>query len=304
MRYVTLTGTEEQISAITLGTWVFGGDMWGGAREEESVSAVKAALDNGVTSIDTAPIYGTGLSETVVGKAIRGRRDNVFLVTKCGLVKSGGKITNCLKPFSVEREVDDSLRRLQTDRIDLYLCHWPDPDTPLEETLQSLMKIRGKGKIRHIGLSNYPKPLLEEAGKSADIRMLQAQYSLMERGLEKEDLPYCRSREIGVMTYGVLGGGILSGKYITPKDFERGDARSFFYKFYKGESFERARKLMEALKKMNRPLNQTAVNWVRQQSGVTTVIVGCRNEAQVKDNLKALEWELSTDELEEMSRWA
>ena len=160
MKYTKIPGYDFRLSVITLGTWVFSGDVWGGAKEQDSLAAVTAAIDCGINVIDTAPIYGDGLSEKIVGKAIKGHRDKIVLATKCGLIGKGMKIKNNLTPESINKEIDLSLSRLKTDYIDIYQCHWPDPDTPIESTMEALCKIKDSGKIRNIGVSNFNTELL------------------------------------------------------------------------------------------------------------------------------------------------
>ena len=297
MKYSKISGADIEISQIVLGTWVFSGTNWGGSKEEDCISAVHAALDHGLTTIDTAPIYGYGLAESIVGKALKGRRGQAVIATKCGLSGRGKGIYCDLRPSVILKEIDASLMRLQTDYIDIYQCHWPDENTPIEETLNCLNSLKDSGKIRHIGVSNFQKPLLEQALEHAEIRTLQSALSMLDRELKKEILPFCRQKGIGVLSYGTLGGGILSGKYQEPRDFPKDDARSFFYKFYAGEKFPRIKEFLQKAAVLGKPLNQTALNWARQQDGVTGVIAGCRNARQVMENIEAVSWELRDDEL-------
>lgn len=287
---------------ISLGTWVFSGDMWGSVKDDESISSVKAAFDQGINLIDTAPIYGFGKAEEVVGKAIQGKRDQIILATKCGLIKKNSKIIVDLSPKSIQMEIEASLKRLRVDCIDLYQCHWPDPNIPIEKTIDTLLKIKQQGKIRHIGFSNFGVALMKEARKLTEVVSLQNQYSLLERAVESDILPYCCEDKIGVITYGSLAGGILSGKYQEQPSFRNGDARDFFYKYYQGEPFLKTTEILEKLKGIGKPLNQIAINWVRQQRGITSVIVGCRNPKQVKDNAEAVTWELSSTELQQIRK--
>ena len=302
MKYKTIPNTDLKVSTICLGTWVFGGDMWGGAKEQECINAVKASLESGINFIDTAPIYGAGVSEQIVGKAIKGMRDEIVLATKCGLLKRNGKIASDLSPESIEKEIGLSLKRLGVDCIDLYQCHWPDVNTPIEKTLDTLIKIKEQGKIKYIGISNFQGDVLRKASKHASIATNQVQYSMLERSIEKDALPYCCENNIGVMTYGGLAGGVLSGKYRTKPNFSSEDARGFFYnKWYSGEGFEKIQKILENFGAIGKPANQIAINWVRQQPGVTSVIVGCRNKNQAQQNAESAEWQLSGDQLAELS---
>lgn len=291
------------ISAITLGTWVFGGKFWGGVNERECIDAVLFAVENDINCIDTAPIYGSGKSEIIVGKALqklKAKRDRLIIATKCGLTIKGPKILHDLSPESVQRELELSLKRLQTDYIDLYQCHWPDENIPIEKTLETLQKFQREGKIRHIGLSNYSVDLFQKACRQTSIATSQNQYSLLDRLVEKDLLPFLKENFIGLLAYGPLAGGILTGKYKKAPHFQSKDVRQFFYKYYEGEAFKNTERLVSRLKEFERPLNQLAINWVRQRPGVQSVIVGCRNPRQVEQNVQALKWDLSKEELEKI----
>jgi len=289
------------ISALTLGTWVFGGDSWSGSNRENNLNAVHAALDHGINIIDTAPIYSNGLSEEIVGQAMRGKRDQVIIATKCGLRAQGKKITIDLSKKSIFNELHASLKRMNIDCIDLYQCHWPDPNTPIEETIDALNQLKNQGKIRHVGLSNFKPEQIKEALPYTQITSIQDQYSLLTRNVEEAILPLCRNENINFLAYGPLAGGILTGKYSQAHSFVKNDARSFFYKFYKGDAYEKVSTLLSQLQKFNRPLNQLCLNWIRQQNGVTSVIVGCRNVDQVIKNTEALSWDLTQDELSQIN---
>ncbi|VAX34968.1 hypothetical protein MNBD_UNCLBAC01-709 [hydrothermal vent metagenome] len=290
MKYNKFPKTDLKVSAIGLGTWVLGGDHWGGSKELDGTNAVRAAIEQGINFIDTAPIYGFGRAEHIVGKAIKGKRDSVIVATKCGLSWKGKQVWHDLKPETIKKELEASLQRLDVEHIDLYQCHWPDPQTPLESTMETLKKLQEQGKIRYIGVSNFDLTLLKKAVSLADIVTLQRQYSILEREVEKEILPYCHKNQIGFLAYGVLGGGILTGKYHDQPQWQKSDARNFFYKHYTEEGFKKAREVLEDLKKGARPLNQTALNWVRKKHGVTSVLAGCRNVKQVLENIEAMKW--------------
>lgn len=284
------------VSPICLGTWVFAGDAWGGSKENDCMGAVSCALDRGINFIDTAPIYGYGRAEEIVGRAIQAKRDKVILATKCGLRWEGKKIRIDLSPASIKAEIDASLKRLNVDMIDLYQCHWPDPKNPIEKTMECLLKLKEQGKIKHIGVSNFDGKQLQAACDSAQIVTLQNQYSIVERSIEKEAVDSAVKNNVGILTYGSLGGGVLTGKYQQEPKFAKGDPRSFFYHFYRGEKFEQINAMLETLKSFGKPLNQIAINWLRQKSAVTSVIVGCRNAEQVEKNIGALDWELTSEQ--------
>jgi len=301
MKYNKIANTDLNVSALTLGTWVLGGDMWGGASTDQGISAVHAALDCGINMIDTAPIYGFGRSEEIVGRAIKGQRDKIMIATKCGLLISGKRIINDLSPQSIAREIDLSLKRLRTDYIDLYQCHWPDPNTPVEKTMEALSHLIEQRKIRYVGVSNFDHDLIRKAHSLIPIVTTQNHYSMLERSVEKTLLPYCRETGCALLAYGPLAGGILTGKYTQEALFPKNDARSFFYKHYSGKAFRQVQILLNELKNFNRPLNQIAINWVRQQSPVASVLVGSRNPEQVQSNASAIGWDLTPDQLDRIT---
>ncbi|MDD5634320.1 MAG: aldo/keto reductase, partial [Candidatus Omnitrophica bacterium] len=213
MKYRKIGNSDLEVSVVALGTWVFGGDSWGVADDTMSVKVAEKAIEKGINFIDTAPVYGSGRSEEIVGKAIQNKRDKVFLATKCGLEQKGSSIRANLKKEFIRTEIENSLRRLKVEMIDLYQCHWPDPNTPVEETFGELNKLIKEGKIRYIGVSNFDKKVLEDACQQANIVSNQVQYSILERKIEKELVPFCKEKNISILSYGALGGGILTGKY-------------------------------------------------------------------------------------------
>lgn len=298
MQYSFLKNTDLKISSLALGTWVFGGDGWGQTTPHDCEAAVFAAQDEGINFIDTAPVYGYGRAEEILGKALKGRRQQFILSTKCGLVWQGKKVRVDLSAVNIRREIEASLKRLGTDYVDVYHCHWPDPKTPLAETTTVMNQLKEEGKIRHIGVSNFDQTSVDAGLRHASIVSSQNPYSLLDRGVETELWPFLRTHGIGIFVYGVLAGGILTGKYPTSPNFGHGDVRRFFYKFYQGEKFERITKTLAAIREMMpRPLNQIAINWARQQPGVTSVFVGCRDARQVKENAAAANWALSNEHL-------
>jgi len=300
MRYRELGLTGEKVSVVGLGTWVLGGEHWGRTEDSQSIAAIRAAIDAGINLIDTAPAYGRGRAEEVVGEAIRGRRDRVFIATKCGVHREGKKFRFILKPAEIRKELEQSLRRLAVDAIDLYQCHWPDPETPIEDTMAELLRMKDEGAIRHIGASNFDLPLLERALAAAPVVSLQPHYSLLERRVEKEILPFCRARKIGVISYGTLGSGILTGKYLEPPCFSKGDCRTFFYSFYREPFWSRTQALIAEMKqiaaKKNVPLAHVAITWVTQQEGITSALVGARTPDQALANARAGDGELTQEE--------
>ncbi|MBI5375757.1 MAG: aldo/keto reductase [Candidatus Schekmanbacteria bacterium] len=300
MKYKTLGNSGLHVSAIGLGTWAIGGMFWGKSDDKQSIGAITASIEAGINLIDTAPAYGDGHSEIVVGKAIKGKRDKVIIATKCGIDTRKGFAFN-LKPARVREEAEASLKRLGIDCIDIYQCHWPDPKTPIEETLEMMMKLKTEGKIRHIGVSNFEVPLLQEAVKAAPIVSLQSHYSLLERSIEKEIIPFCRENNIGILTYGSLASGILTGKYDKQPKFSAGDARNFFYPFYKEPLWSKAQALISELKKIadehGKPVSHVALNWLTQKAEVSSALVGAKNKEQAINNAESCDWELGEAEL-------
>ena len=312
MEYCTLTlnNIPQNLSVIGLGTWAFGGDGWGKVDKSELIATVKTAVDEGINLIDTAPIYGNGVSESIVGEAIKGNRDNLFIATKCGLRSQGKRVWTTLAPDSVREEVELSLRRLDIDVIDLYQCHWPDPKIPIEATLEVLDNLQKEGKIKHYGVSNFKIDLLKKSTEIGQVSTLQAEYSLLKREAEKDTLPFCDTEKMGFLAYGPFAGGILTGKYHqTPKSkppqFPRGDARSFFYRFYKEPMWSKVsplvRKIVEEAHKQQVDASHIALAWTMAQKGVTTVLVGAKNPDQIRSNAKAASLTLSENFLRDIS---
>ena len=302
MKYRKIGDSELEVSAIALGTWVFGGDCWGEADDSRSVRVVEEAVEKGINIIDTAPIYGGGRSEEVIGKAIRNKRKGLVIATKCGLKQKDASISVDLSADFLREELENSLRRLRVETIDLYQCHWPDPKTPLEETFGQLKKFASEGKIRYIGVSNHEQELLKKVTSIAPVISDQMQYSLLERGIEKGLLPFCAEKNISVLSYGSLGGGILTAKYKDPPQLTKGDVKSFFYKYYREPFWSKAREFISTLEaiagKHGVPTSHAAVNWVLSHTEVASCIVGCRTPEQLKQNIAASDWRLSEEELE------
>lgn len=300
MKYSLITGTDMKVSELCLGTWVFGGDCWGDTDDSISVRVTEEAIDSGINFIDTAPIYGAGRAEVVIGKAIKGKRDKVLIATKCGLKKKGEAIDVDLSAEFIRKDLENSLRRLGIDAIDLYQCHWPSNNTRYSETFGELDDLKRKGKIRNIGVSNFSVRETRKAMEYAPIVTNQVQYSLLDRRIEEELMPFCEENNVGILPYGVLGGGILTGKYKEPPRVEQGDVKDFFYRFYKDPLWSRILELVSvmdgiALQRGARA-SQVAINWVRSHRVIPSCIVGCRTLDQLRDNLKSLEWELTGEE--------
>ncbi|RJP58882.1 MAG: aldo/keto reductase [Candidatus Auribacter fodinae] len=295
MEIRTLGSSMLKVTPIGLGTWVMGGWMWGGAEEQDGIDAIKISVERGITLIDTAPVYGFGKSETIVGKALKelGCREKIILATKCGLEWDDNERVrrNCGKQ-RILQEINDSLRRLQTDYIDLYQVHWPDKYTPFEETMGAMRELYDAGKIRAIGVSNYSVEQIEASAQFAPLHTLQPPFNLFEQDTAKELLPYCVKHTIGTLTYSTLCSGLLTGKFTAKSQFSKGDLRKSDPKF-KGERFQMYLKAVDALKKFAQSkgstVGQLAIEWAFNQNGVTCTLVGARNAAQAAANCSVLE---------------
>lgn len=302
MEYRRLGESDLDLSVVGLGTWALGNDFFGEVDDKTSVSAIHAALDSGINLIDTAPAYGAGHAEEVVGKALKGRRDSAIVATKVGIIRTKDDFIRNLKADSVRQEIDDSLRRLRVETIDLYQIHWPDPNTPLEETLDALEKIHETGKFRHLGVSNFDPQLMEQVRERMSLVSMQPHYSLLHRGIEKRILPYCREQGIGVIGYGTLAGGILTGKFREIPKFEEGDHRHQFYGFFKEPVWSKVQNVLEVLREIANERSvtvaQVAINWAISQNGITSALVGAKRPDQAESNAAAGSWQLTSRELE------
>jgi aryl-alcohol dehydrogenase-like predicted oxidoreductase len=304
MERVAIPGIPFSVSRIGLGTWAIGGWMWGGTDEPESVRTIEAALDLGVNLVDTAPVYGFGRSEEIVGKAIGAgpRRDRVAIATKAGLAWRDGKVFRDSSPARIRREVEESLRRLRTGWIDLYQVHWPDPAVPFEETAGELERLRGEGKIRAIGVSNFPPDAMRRFAAAAPLATAQPPYNLFERGIERDVLPWCRRHGVGVLAYGALCRGLLSGRMTEDTTFLGDDLRRWDPKFRPprfAQYLAAARALRRfADEELGRPLVELAVRWLLDQPGISVALWGARRPDQLAAIPRILElWCLSPEQL-------
>lgn len=292
-----------KISRLGLGTWAMGaGKDWGPADKNECIGAIHAALDSGVNLIDTAPIYGNFRAEFIVGEAVKGRREKLILSTKCGLQPGQRAVRFDLSPKAVRAEIEASLKRLNTDYIDIYLIHWPDRNTPISQTLAEFEKIKREGKIRFYGVCNFTLEQLKEASAAADISFVQNEFSLLRAADAEDVINFCGQNKKTFMAYGVLGGGILSGKYKKEPCLPKYSVKSFFYKYYKGEAFAKARQAAQSLAEIagnhQASAAQAALNYALAREGVDIVLFGARNLRQALENARAAQWNLSKDELE------
>lgn len=314
MRPRTLGKSELDVTPIVLGTWALGGWLWGGTSRNRPEDAIRASLDQGINTIDTAPVYGFGLSEELVGRALKGRRDRVIVATKCGLVWDGRegqtpffdthdaeghplKIGRCLRRDSIVAECHASLKRLGVEVIDLYQCHWPDPGTPQDETMETLESLREAGKIRAYGVSNYSVPQLEDAlGFGRALASTQPKYSLLSREVERDVLPFCRAHGLGVLCYSPLEMGLLSGKVHMDREFGEADTRRL-RPWFQPAKRKQVLDALEAIRPIadghHASVAQIAIAWVLAQAGVTAAIVGARDAAQAAANAEAGRLQLS-----------
>jgi len=292
MEYRKLGTTELQVSVVAIGTWAMGGYVptWGPVDDNESITAIKQGIDLGMTLIDTAPAYGHGHSEEVVGNAIADRRDQVVVATKCGLVWSGkdGPNQRCLKPDTVRKECEASLRRLRIETIDLYQIHWPDPETPIADTMATLLALRDQGKIRVIGVSNFSCEQMSQARQHGPIHSLQTELSMLEPQARDELLPYCQEYGMGVLAFAPFARGLLTGKFAASSRFNDLRAKD---RRYTGTAFQSNLALIEKLCPIAADLGctmaQLAIRWVIQQAGVATVVTGAKRLSQVEEDAGA-----------------
>ena len=317
MRYRKLGGSDLEVSTVIFGAWAIGGWYWGPQDDEESIRTIHAAIDAGMTTIDTAPMYGMGHSEEVVGRAIQGRRDEVLVATKCGLrwdtPDEGVEYFTCKMPDgsqhpvrrnlhkrAILEEIGFNLERLGTDVIDLYQCHWPCKSAPIPETMEALVQLKDEGKIRAIGVSNFSPEMLQECIDHAPLASNQPPYSLLRRNIEADVLPFCRDHGIGVIVYSPLQQGLLTGKMTPDRELHDEDYR-------KGQKWftpKNRQRVLDALERI-RPIAeahdatfaQTTIAWTLAQPGITATIVGARTPAQVRENARAADIDLTPDEL-------
>ena len=302
---LSIEGIATPISRIGLGTWAIGGWMWGGADDERSVTTIRTALERGINLIDTAPVYGFGHSEEVVGKALEGVRDQAVIATKVALDWSDGGPRRNSTPARIRQEIEDSLRRLRTDRIDLYQVHWPDPLVPIEETAAELEKLRQEGKILAIGVSNYSTDQMDAFRKAAPLASVQPPYNLFERAIEADVLPYARDTGLAVLGYGALSRGLLSGRMNSSTTFDGDDLRKSDPKF-KAPRFAQYLAAVEALKNLARERHgksvlALAIRWVLDQ-GPTIALWGARRPDQLDGIDEAFGWTLSPQDLQDIDR--
>lgn len=298
MKNIRLGRSELQVSRIAFGTWQLGGD-WGATDEEAAVAAIRRAADRGITFFDTAQAYGFGASERVLAKALKGRpRDQFVIATKGGLrpIAGGGGIERDASPDWIRRGVDSSLMALGTDYIDLYQVHWPDPKVPFAETAGALADLKAAGKIRHVGVSNFDAAEMDEFSRTVPVETLQPVYHLFRRDIEESVLPYTKAQDIGVLVYGPLGHGLLSGALTPETRFAPDDWRSRSDVF-QGEPYRRNLRVVSAMDRfakleLGTSVSRLAIAWALANPAVHVAIVGTRNPAHIDDAIAAADLEL------------
>ncbi len=316
MEYRQIGETDLKCSAITFGAWAIGGWRWGGTDRNESIKAIQASYAEGVTSIDTAPAYGQGLSEEILADAIKDLpRDKIQILTKFGLrwdAKGGsfffksmseGKEVEMYKWASKEsiiKECEDSLRRLQTDYIDLYQIHWHDVTTPIHETMEAVLQLKKQGKVREIGVCNYNVELMEEAAETIKLASDQVWYSMLQRDIEKDLVPYCIENKKSIIAYSPLQRGILTGKLKPGHVFGEDDHRQTL-SHYKDENIRRTNEMLDKLRPLaaskGATLAQLVLRWTIDQPGITIALAGARNVEQAVQNAKAVHVKLSKEDI-------
>ena len=314
----TLGNSQVKVTPLAFGAWAIGGWMWGGADDKEAVKAIHASLDMGITTIDTAPVYGFGKSEELVGQALEGiARDKYQILTKYGMnwrtdkgeyffdsTDNNGKPLKIYKYSggeSVIQECEDSLRRLKTDYIDLYQIHWPDATTPISETMGAIARLIEQGKILAAGVCNYNTNQIDEALKTVSLVSNQVPYSMVHRNIEKDVLPQAISKGLSIIPYSPLQRGLLTGKIKRGHKFSEGDTREG-NRYYKPENIDRINAFLETIKPIadsyGVTLGQLVINWTTRQPAMDCVLVGARDAKQVKENAVALSFKLKDNELD------
>lgn len=317
MEYRNMAGTDLSLSVITFGSWAAGSWMWGKTDRNDAIAAIRSSIDLGVTSIDTAPVYGQGDSESIVAEAISGiPRDKVQILTKFGLRwdLAKGKFffnskDNDGKPIDIYRyagkesviaECEASLKRLKTDYIDLYQIHWPDKTTPIDETFEAVGRLIEQGKVRYAGVSNYNATQMAEAEKTLPIVSNQIPFSMINRGIEKETVPYCIDHNKAILAYSPLERGVLTGKIKPGHQFAEGDHRAE-YSYYTTDNLVKINAFLDKLRPLaeskNATLGQLVLRWTIEQPGITIALVGARNPEQAIPNAQTTDIKLTPEEI-------
>lgn len=317
MIYKKVKMIEEPISAIGVGCWGFGGD-WDTSEERKSIDIIHAAIDMGVNFFDVAPVYGWGVSETILGKALKdGKREKVLIASKAGLTwEKKYETQNNLSKANLMREIDDSLRRLQTDYIDIYQMHWPDPNTPLEETAEALNELKKAGKIRYVGLSNFAQADVEKMMEMIEVNCQQSLYNMLERNpsyyhsipldyrTETEVFPTVKKYGQAFLPYSPMFQGLLAGKFLDGNKLSSNDIRNANTKL-SGEEFDLyvgiAKQIKAFADEIGRPMNEVSLNWLRQKEEVTSIIGGASSVEQLEKNIHSMTWDLDESMIEKLN---
>ena len=308
MEYTRIPGFKHEASRIALGTWSIGGFGWGGSDDRQSLATIRLALEKGTNVIDSAPVYGKGHSEELVGQALaeHGHRESICVATKFGLTFDTDQIGVDSSPARIRKEIEDSLRRLRTDYIDIYQVHWPDTSTPFEKTAEVLAGLLKQGKIHAIGVSNYSPQQMGAFRNVAPIHTAQPPYNLFERAIEREVLPYCRKNSIAVLAYGPLCRGLLSGRMRPETKFVGDDVRNADPKFQPpryAEYLEAVSRLDRfAQEKYGKRVIHLAMRWVLEQPGVTVALFGGRRPEHLDAIDGVLGWKLDNSAMKEIDR--
>ncbi len=306
-----------ELTEIGLGTWAIGGPWswgWGPQDDKDSIATIQKALDAGINWIDTAPVYGLGHAEEIVAQAVQGRRDKVFIATKCGLVwDDRNRVDRNNRPESIRKECEASLRRLKTDYIDLYQIHWPDPKTPVEDSWGEMVRLKEEGKVRYIGVSNFDVPLLEKCEAIHHVNSLQPPYSMVHKvkypEVEKEILPWCHEHGVGVVAYSPLQNGLLTGKWNRerldklPRDDWRRRSEFFTDPFF-SQILQFVEQLKPIAEKYDKTLTELAIAWVLMNPAVTSAIVGARKPEQIDEIIGGTGWQIETQDMETIEHLA
>lgn len=299
-------GTSElYVTELILGTWAIGGTMWSDYDEAGAKEAIRTSIESGINCIDTAPAYGGGHAEELIGEIIAGMRDKLIIATKCGL-NIEGRYEKNLTPEFIMHDLEMSLKRLRTDYVDLYQIHWPVNDVPIDVSMEALLKAKEQGKVRYIGVCNFSGRELEDAVKCGEVVSLQPNYSLLEREIETEQMKVCERRGVSIISYGSLAAGMLTGKYKELPTFKKGDARSFFYRFFKKDYWPAVKEVVDEVQliadKYGARPGHVAIAWILSHPSVAGAIFGARDAAQVKDNLGGATLTLSRDDIDALNK--
>ncbi len=303
--------TDLTLTTVGLGTWAIGGPWqwgWGPQDDDEAVAAILAGLEAGINWIDTAPAYGLGHSEELVGRALRQTKHRPLIATKCGLLWNEKKErVPCLKPDSIRRECQASLDRLGVDRIDLYQMHWPEPPEEIERAWEEMARLADEGKVRYLGVSNYSVEQMERVGRIHPIASLQPPYSMLHREVEKELLGYCGRNQMGVVAYSPIQRGLLTGKFtrerlaaLAPDDHRR--RIPDFQEPQFSATLELVEQLQKIARRRGRPVAQLAIAWVLRRPEMTAAIVGARRPDQITETVGASDWNLNKKDIDEIEK--